>query len=163
MPRRAPGALRRPGPGGVRGGTVNTGRTVSTLMISTCPGPPGCSAPHSYVFVDGLDMISRSDSRMLGLPPRLLLRPGGPLHPADFPRTVGVATYEDPLPEDGPGDEPGPEELRIRVHLRGQTVVWTGLMYPGLEDGPTEEARFGLGQYFAEIHRARACMSGRPG
>ncbi len=74
-----------------------------------------------------------------------------------------MATYGDPPPEDGPGDALGPEELRIRVRLRGATVIWTDLVYPGPEDGPTEEARFDLGQYTAEIHRARACLPGSPG
>jgi hypothetical protein len=29
---------------------------------------------HTYLFVDGLDVVARSDSRMAGLDPRRLLR-----------------------------------------------------------------------------------------
>jgi hypothetical protein len=106
---------------------------------------------HTYLFVDGLDMISRSDSRAVGLPPSHLLRPGGPLYPTETPRTVAVARTS-------PG--PDPDELRIRVHLRGDTVVWTDLMYPGPDHEPVEEARFHLGQYTAEIQRARVAGGG---
>jgi hypothetical protein len=47
---------------------------VSTLLISACPGPPSCAAVRTYLFVDGLDVVARSDSRMAGLDPRRLLR-----------------------------------------------------------------------------------------
>ncbi|MFJ2592921.1 hypothetical protein [Streptomyces erythrochromogenes] len=71
MPRRSPRKLRAGAPG-------SPGDAVSTLLISTCPGPPVCTAVHTYLFVDGLDVITRSDRRMAGLAPGLLLRPGGP-------------------------------------------------------------------------------------
>ncbi|WP_374773416.1 hypothetical protein OG756_10425 [Streptomyces sp. NBC_01310] len=110
MPRRSPRKLRAGAPGSPRD-------AVNTLLISTCPGPPACTAVHTYLFVDGLDVITRSDSRMAGLDPGLLLRPGGPLHPTDTPRTVDVAAEEDP--------ERGPDRLTVRVRLRGETVVWS--------------------------------------
>ncbi|MFE0517028.1 hypothetical protein [Streptomyces sp. NPDC058964] len=53
---------------------------------------------HTYLFVDGLDLVARSDSRMVGLGPMRLLRPGGPLYPTDMPRTVDVAAEDQPGP-----------------------------------------------------------------
>ncbi|MET9382206.1 hypothetical protein ABZY09_14280 [Streptomyces sp. NPDC002928] len=70
------------------------------LFISTCLGPPACAAVHTYLFVDGLEVVARSDSRMAGLGARLL-RPGGPLYPTDRPCNVDVAAQEQP--------EPGPD------------------------------------------------------
>lgn len=127
---------------------------VSTLLISACPGPPACTAVHTYLFVDGLDVITRSDSRMAGLDPRRLLRPGGPLYPTDTPCTVDVATQEHP--------EPGPDRLTIRVRLRGETVTWSDLMYPGPDDRPIEEVRFRLQQYLSEVERAFAALQDGP-
>src|SRR4051812_38582829 len=120
MPRRSPRELRATVPDRQNDGAV------STLLISACPGPPACAAVHTYLFVDGLDVVARSDSRTAGLDPRRLLRPGGPLYPTDMPCEVDVAAQEQP--------EPGPGRLTtIRVRLRGETVIWSGLMYPGLD------------------------------
>ncbi|MFB0632259.1 hypothetical protein [Streptomyces sp. AB3(2024)] len=105
---------------------------------------------HTYLFVDGLDLVVRSDSRMAGLDPRRLLRPGGPLYPRDMPRTVEVAAEE--RPESGPG------RLTVRVRLRGETVIWSDLMYPGVDDGAVEEVRFRLRQYLGEVQRAYAAV-----
>lgn len=127
---------------------------VSTLLISACPGPPACTAVHTYLFVDGLDVITRSDSRMAGLDPSRLLRPGGPLYPTDMPCTVDVAAQEHP--------EPGPDRLTIRVRLRGETVIWSDLMYPGPDDRPIEEVRFRLKQYLGEVERAFAALKDGP-
>ncbi|MGW1193324.1 hypothetical protein [Streptomyces sp. NPDC002559] len=101
---------------------------------------------HTYLFVDGLDLIARSDSGAVGLPPGELLRPGGPLHPTDAVRDVDVAH------RGHPGD--GAPGLRVRVGLRGGTVVWSGLMCPGPDGGVIEEVRFEPGQYLGEIWRA---------
>jgi hypothetical protein len=128
--------------------------TVSTLLISECPGPPACPAVHTYLFVDGLDLVARSDSEMAGLDPRQLLRPGGPLHPTDMPCNVDVAAQEQP--------EPGPDRLTIRVKLRGETVVWSDLMYPGPDGRPIEEVRFRLAQYLGEVERAYAALRDQP-
>lgn len=106
---------------------------------------------HTFLFVDGLDMISRSDSRMVGLHPRQLLRPGGPLYPTEAARTVRVASQQ--------GHEPDLDDLHIRLRLRDETVVWTGLMYPGPRNEPIEEARFPFGQYTAEVQRAYAAWA----
>ncbi|MEV4683304.1 hypothetical protein [Streptomyces kurssanovii] len=126
---------------------------MSTLLINACPGPPACAAVHTYLFVDGLDVVARSDSRMAGLDPARLLRPGGPLYPTDTPCTVDVAAQGRP--------EPGPERLAIRVELRGGTVVWSDLMYPGADGRPVEEVRFGLAQYLGEVERAYAASRNR--
>ncbi|MFE3285030.1 hypothetical protein ACFXJJ_18195 [Streptomyces sp. NPDC059233] len=107
-----------------------------------------CTAVHTHLFVDGLDFVTRSDSRMAGLDPALLLRPGGPLHPADSPRTVDVAARV--------GPDPGPERLSLRIRLRGGTVIWSDLMYPGPDGGVVEEVRFRLEQYLGEVGRAYA-------
>ncbi len=123
---------------------------VSTLLISACPGPPACTAVHTYLFVDGLDWVARSDSRMAGLGPRQLLRPGGPLYPMDTPCTVEVAAQEQP--------EPGPDRLTVRIRLRGETVIWSDLMYPGFDGGAIEEVRFHLEQYLGEVERAYAAL-----
>ncbi|GGQ94218.1 hypothetical protein [Streptomyces aurantiogriseus] len=127
---------------------------MSTLLIGACPGPPACAAVHTYLFVDGLDVVARSDSRMAGLDPRRLLRPGGPLYPTDMPCTVDVATQEQP--------EPGPDRLTIRVRLRGETVIWSDLMYPGPDGRPIGEVRFRLGQYLGEVERAYAALEDQP-
>ncbi|MFD5520024.1 hypothetical protein [Streptomyces sp. NPDC127066] len=105
---------------------------------------------HTYLFIDGLDVVARSDSRMAGLDPRRLLRPGGPLYPTDMPCTVDVAAQEQP--------EPGPGRLTIRVRLQGEMVVWSDLMYPGLEGRVIEEVRFRLEQYLGEVERAYAAL-----
>ncbi|MEU4167877.1 hypothetical protein AB0F46_13435 [Streptomyces sp. NPDC026665] len=118
---------------------------MSTLLIGTCPGPPACSDVHTYLFVDGLDLVTRSDGGALGLHPRQLLRPGGPLHPTDAPREVRIADLG------GPGSDRG--GLTITVRLRGETVVWSGLMYPDREHGVVEEVRFQLAQYLGEVQR----------
>lgn len=112
-----------------------------------CPGPPVCTGVHTYLFVDGLDLISRSDSGGVGMGPEQLLRPGGPLYPTDAARSVCLACQEQ-------SDLGGSAGLRIRVRLRGETVVWSELMYPGLDHGVIEEVRFHLGQYLGEIERA---------
>ncbi|MEJ8644849.1 hypothetical protein WKI68_33480 [Streptomyces sp. MS1.HAVA.3] len=125
-------------------------RAVSTLLVSACPGPPPCAAVHTFLFVDGLDVVARSDSRMAGLDPRQLLRPGGPLYPTDTPRTVDVAAEDQP--------EPGPDRLAVRVRLRGETVIWSDLMYPGPEDRGVEEVHFRLEQYLGEVERAYAAL-----
>ena len=91
---------------------------------------------------------------MAGLDPRRLLRPGGPLYPRDMPCTVDVATQEQP--------EPGPDRLTIRVGLRGETVIWSDLMYPGLDGRPIEGVRFRLEQYLGEVDRAYAALQDHP-
>jgi hypothetical protein len=144
MPRRSPRELRATVPDGRSDGAA------STLLIGACPGPPACAAVHTYLFVDGLDVVARSDSRMAGLDPRRLLRPGGPLCPTDTPCKVDVAAQEQP--------EPGPDRLTIRVRLRGETVIWSDLMYPGLDGKVLEEAHFRLEQYLGEIERAYAAL-----
>ncbi|GLX37447.1 hypothetical protein [Streptomyces lavendulae] len=117
---------------------------MSTLFVGACSGLPVCAAVHTYLFVDGLDLVARSDSRMAGLEPRRLLRPGGPLYPGDMPRTVEVAAGA------------GVGGLAVRVRLRGESVIWSGLMYPGLDDGVVGEVRFRLRQYLGEVERAYA-------
>lgn len=124
---------------------------ASTLLISACPGPPACAAVHTYLFVDGLDVVARSDSRMAGLDPGRLLRPGGPLCPTDMPCNVDVAAQEQP--------EPGPDRLTIRVRLRGEAVIWSDLKYPGLDGRVIEEVRFRLEQYLGEVERAYAALT----
>lgn len=93
-------------------------------------------------------MVTRSDSRAVGLHPRQLLRPGGPLYPTDAARTVHVASQG--------RSETGPEGLSIGVRLRGEMVVWDELMYPGADAGVIEDVRFHLGQYMGEIERVYA-------
>ncbi|MFF3939206.1 hypothetical protein [Streptomyces phaeofaciens] len=148
MPRRSPRVLRATVPDRHGDGAV------STLLVSACPGPPVCAAVHTYLFVDGLDVVARSDSRMAGLGPGRLLRPGGPLYPADGPRVVEVAAREQP--------EPGPDRLTVRIRLRGETVIWSGLMYPGPDGRPVEEVRFRLEQYLGEVERAYAAAKEHP-
>lgn len=148
MPRRAPRAL------GATAPDRQSDSKTSTLLISACPGPPVCTAVHTYLFVDGLDVVARSNSAMAGLHPRHLLRPGGPLHPTDMQHSAAVAT------EVQPGS--GPEPLTIRVRLRGETVIWSDLMYAGPDDATVEEVRFHLGQYLGEIERAYAALPDHP-
>ncbi|RMI28875.1 hypothetical protein EBN03_28715 [Nocardia stercoris] len=104
---------------------------------------------HTYLFVDGLDFITRSNSRAVGGHPSQLLRPGGPLYPTEQARTAQVAE-QDETSSDSSGVE-------VRVKLRGQTVIWSDLMYPGADDQVVEEVRFDLSQYLAEIERAYWC------
>ncbi|MFK4597073.1 hypothetical protein [Streptomyces pristinaespiralis] len=146
MPRRAPRALRAAVPARQSDGAV------STLLISACPGPSACGAVHTYLFVDGLEVVARSDNRMAGLAPGQLLRPGGPLYPTDTPRHVKVAAQQQP--------EPGPDRLTVRIQLRGGTVIWSDLMYPGPDGRVVEEVRFSLEQYVGEIERAYAVSEG---
>lgn len=56
--------------------------------------------------------------------------------------------------EEQPG--PGPDRLSIRLRLRGGTVIWSGLMYPGDDGSAVEEVSFRREQYLAEIERAYA-------
>ncbi|MEU1368955.1 hypothetical protein ABZ454_22850 [Streptomyces sp. NPDC005803] len=125
---------------------------MSTLLISACPGPPTCAAVHTHLFVDGLDVVARSDSRLVGLCPSRLLRPGGPLYPTDTPCTVEVATQEP--------SGPAPDGLTVRIHVQGETVIWSGLMYPGPDGRVIEEVRFRLEQYLGEVERAYAALRG---
>ncbi|WKD37104.1 hypothetical protein KO717_06425 [Streptomyces xanthophaeus] len=120
------------------------------MFISACPGPPVCAAVHTYLFVDGLDVVARSDSGMAGLGPGRLLRPGGPLHPTDMPRSAAVAA--------GEPHEPGSPLLTIQIRLRGETVIWSDLMYAGRDGTTVDEVRFGLEQYLGEIERAYAAL-----
>ncbi|WP_354644184.1 hypothetical protein [Kitasatospora camelliae] len=122
--------------------------SVSTLLIGVCPGPPRCSAVHTYLYVDGLDLIARSNGGAVGGCPDRLLRPGGPLYPSDRARTVDVAV-QDHASNSSCGVE-------VRVRLRGQTVIWTDLMYPGADGRVIEEVRFDLRQYLTEIERGYA-------
>lgn len=117
--------------------------SVSTLLTTACPGPPMCSAVHTYLYVDGLDLIARSYNGASGDHPNRLLRPGGPLYPTDQARTVDVVTQE-------LGSNTA-SEVCIRIRLRGQTVVWDDLMYPGADDRVIEEVRFDLTQYLTAI------------
>ncbi|MEU0182629.1 hypothetical protein ABZ312_15770 [Streptomyces sp. NPDC006207] len=98
-------------------------------------------------------MVARSDSRMAGLDPRRLLRPGGPLYPTDMPREVEVAA------QGQAGSGPGRLGIRLRLRLRGGTVIWSGLMYPGIDGRPVEEVRFRLEQYLGEVERAYAVVT----
>ncbi|MEU1199878.1 hypothetical protein ABZ446_27135 [Streptomyces sp. NPDC005813] len=148
MPRRSPHELRSALP------DRHSDGAVSTLLIGVCPGPPACAALHTYLFVDGLDLVARSDSRMAGLDPRRLLRPGGPLYPTDMPCTVDVARQEQPGAGEG--------TLTVRIQLRGETVVWCGLMYPGLDGRPVDQVRFRLEQYLGEVERAYTALEDRP-
>jgi hypothetical protein len=52
--------------------------------------------------------------------------------------------------------------LTVRVKLRGETVVWSDLMYPGPDGRPIEEVRFRLAQYLGEVERAYAALRDRP-
>ncbi|GJF34895.1 hypothetical protein KNE206_75950 [Kitasatospora sp. NE20-6] len=119
--------------------------SVSTLLITACPGPPVCSAAHTYLHVDGLDLIARSHSGAAGDHPGQLLRPGGPLYPTDQARSVDVAAREQ-------GSEAA-SAVCIRIRLRGRTVVWGDLMYPGGDGRVVEEVRFDLAQYLAAIEQ----------
>ncbi|MFE1320053.1 hypothetical protein [Kitasatospora phosalacinea] len=123
---------------------------TSELLIGACPGPPLCGDVHTYLFVDGLDLVARSNAAAVGAPPGRLLRPGGPLWPAERARTVELTA----------GDGPGVE---VRVRLRGLRVVWSGLMYPGADERPVEEVRFDLRQYLTELERAHARWGGGGG
>ncbi|MGW6689268.1 RICIN domain-containing protein [Streptomyces sp. NPDC054961] len=91
MPRSSPRTLRARRPDGTTG-------ALSTLLVTACPGPPVCAAVHTYLFVDGLDLVARSDGAMAGLDPSRLLRPGGPLYPADAPREAVLAAPRGPDP-----------------------------------------------------------------
>ncbi|WP_245401420.1 hypothetical protein [Nocardia albiluteola] len=115
------------------------------MLISACPGPPICNAVHTYLFVDGLDFIARSNSGAGGGHPSQLLRPGGPLYPTEQGRTVQVTEQDEA--------SSGSSGVEVRVKLRGQTVIWSDLMYPGADDRVVEEVRFNLSQYLAEIER----------
>ncbi|MFG2973721.1 hypothetical protein ACGFYY_12025 [Streptomyces sp. NPDC048331] len=148
MPRRPPRALRATAP------HRRNDHGRSELLIGACPGPPVCTAVHTYLFVDGLDVVARSDNRMAGLAPSRLLRPGGPLHPTDAPRLAEVAA------EAGP--DPGPDRLTVRVRLLGETVIWSDLMYAGPDGTTVEEVRFRLDQYLGEIERAHAAFRDHP-
>ncbi|MGW6705124.1 hypothetical protein ACWGDE_09555 [Streptomyces sp. NPDC054956] len=147
MPRRSPRELRAAVPD-------EGGGAVSTLLISACHGPPACTAVHTYLFADGLDLVARSDGGAVGHDPERLLRPGGPLYPTDAPREAEIAAED--------GVEPWPRTLTVRIRLRGGTVVWSDLMYPGLDGGLVEEVRFRLDQYLGEIERAYAALVKRP-
>ena len=70
-----------------------------------------------------------------------------------MPRTVDVAVEELP--------EPGSGSVTIRIQLRGETVIWSGLMYPGVDGRVVEEARFRLEQYLGEVERAYAALTDR--
>ncbi|MFE2413195.1 hypothetical protein ACFXDE_33125 [Kitasatospora sp. NPDC059408] len=139
MPRRSPRPVRA-GPAGRQGHGP-----VGTLLITACPGPPTCSAVHTYLFVDGLDLIARTHDGATGGHPGRLLRPAGPLYPSDQARQVHVATH-------GQGPDAAPA-VGIRIRLRGRTVVWDGLMYPDARDRIIEEVRFDAAQYLTEIER----------
>ncbi|WP_307706237.1 hypothetical protein [Streptomyces sp. V1I6] len=67
---------------------------------------------------------------------------------------MDVAAQEQP--------EPGPDRLTIRVKLRGETVVWSDLMYPGPDGRPIEEVRFRLAPYLGEVERAYAALRDQP-
>jgi len=88
--------------------------SVSVLLISVCPGPRLCSAVHTYLFIDVLDLITRSFDGAAGGCPSQLLRPGGLLHPTDQARTVDVAAQD---------SANGSPEVYVQVRLRGQTVT----------------------------------------
>ncbi|MEU0939818.1 hypothetical protein [Embleya sp. NPDC005971] len=103
---------------------------------------------HTYIFVDGLDVVARGYEGAVGVHPGVLLRPGGPLYPTDVVRRVRVA-FGDP-------SDSGAGGVDIRLGLRGETVVWSDLMYPGPDGQAVVEARFHLGQYVGEIERALA-------
>jgi hypothetical protein len=109
MPRRPPGKVRTVAP------DLPSDAATSTLLVSRCPGPPICTDAHTYLFVDGLDMITRSYSGAAGLHPRQLLRPGGPLYPTDAVRDVNVASVSPAEPDVG--------ALDIRVRLHDEMVV----------------------------------------
>ncbi|MFF3711048.1 hypothetical protein [Streptomyces phaeochromogenes] len=67
---------------------------------------------------------------------------------------MAVATQEQPAPE--------PDRLTIRVRLRGDTVIWSDLAYPGPDGRPIEEVRFRLEQYLGEVERAYAALKDCP-
>ncbi|MFG2391866.1 hypothetical protein ACGFYF_23615 [Streptomyces lavendulae] len=61
-----------------------------------------------------------------------------------MPRTVEVAAGA------------GVGGLAVRVRLRGEAVIWSGLMFPGLGGGVVGEVRFRVGRYLGEVELAYA-------
>ncbi|MGW6847385.1 hypothetical protein ACWGCK_01265 [Streptomyces virginiae] len=59
-------------------------------------------------------------------------------------------------PDRRSGPAPSPYPLTVRIRLRGETVIWSDLMYPGPDGTTVEEVRFHLEQYLGEIERAYA-------
>ncbi|MFJ9548616.1 hypothetical protein [Streptomyces erythrochromogenes] len=78
------------------------------------------------------------------------LRAGAPAGPRDAISTLLIGTC------------PGPDRLALRVRLRGETVVWSDLMYPGADNMVVDEVRFRLDQYLGEIERARTAPAAPP-
>ncbi|MFE0517029.1 hypothetical protein [Streptomyces sp. NPDC058964] len=48
------------------------------------------------------------------------------------------------------------------MRLRGETVIWSDLMYPGLDGRAIDEVHFRLEQYLGEVERAYAALKDHP-
>src|SRR6185437_14552214 len=116
MPRKSPGALR------AEPGHLTTDQ-VRSLRITVCPGPPNSDALHTLLHVDGTELIAATNPELRGLDPDQLLRPGGPLYPADYPRRAAIAYLPDSC------GVPECHGLTVNIRLHGVRVTWSGLFY----------------------------------
>jgi hypothetical protein len=149
MPRKSPHALRAEPP---RSPT----RQFGNLRITVCPGPPLCAGFHSQIYVDGTEIVAATDPMLRGLDPDALLRPGGPLYPADYERHAGIAYLPDSC------GIPECHGMTIRIRLTRDAVIWSGLCYQDFDGKLVEQVRFDLGDYLRALAEAREDAAGSP-
>lgn len=142
MPRRSPGALRAEP-------AHSTADHLSSLRITACPGPPACDGWHTLLHIDGTELIAATNPELRGLDPDRLLRPGGPLYPADYPLDAGIAYLSDSC------GVPECHGLTVRIRLRSDRVTWSGLFYQDFDGRLIEQVRFDLGDYLRSLASAR--------
>ena len=143
MPRRSPGALRAEP---ARSATDH----VSSLRITVCPGLPACDGLHTLLRIDGTELIAATNPELRGLDPEQLLRPGGPLYPADYPRRAGIAYLSDSC------GVPECHGLTINIRLHGDRVTWSGLFYQDFDGRLIEHVHYDLGEYLHALETGRA-------
>src|SRR5581483_10020572 len=134
MPRRSPGALRADP-------AHSTANRLSSLRITVCPCPPSCDGRHTQLHIDGTELIAATNPELRGLDPDRVLRPGGPLYPADHPHHAGLAYLPDSC------GMPKSHGLTVRIRLRGYRVTWSGLFYQDFDGRLIEQVQFDLGDY----------------
>ena len=108
-----------------------------------------CTGFHGQIYIDGTEIIAATNPELRGLDPDTLLRPGGPLYPADYERHAGIAYLS------GGCGVPECHGMTVRIRLAGDAVIWSGMFYQDFDGKLVEQVRFDLGDYLRILAEAR--------
>ncbi|MFE5482306.1 hypothetical protein [Streptomyces sp. NPDC056527] len=117
------------------------------LTLSIVDPRPDQGALEVRPIVSGRDLLADAFPRGVGVSPRYLLAPDGPLHATATPHEIRLA-------RGGCGEEGCCGALYATVRCEGEHVVWAGWHDPAERNVELPELRFAADQYEAEVRRA---------